>query len=414
MVVVQALYLTYHKWKNIYFGGTFMYEINGLGKRIAAFRKLQGITQEELAARLNITAQAVSKWENELSLPDISILPYLAGELNTTMDKLFGDEGILKSGASLPSFPETKNGILKLVHTVRDVACYSEKEVDTTNGDSVLFKDGSSANLKQLKIINKGPGDICFDFMDERFIEDFIDPTKTELVNFFDDIQSIEVGVNEADFQLIRSDDHRTGVKATGAPLFINGLKVLQKGDTLSIHCDHENRRNGGSGSSNKIIVTFGCDRGKNLQAGINGAGDVEVRIPFESGQASVNGSGDITVTEIGELKASINGSGDICAARVGNLSIAINGSGDFTTKEVFGSFHSTINGSGAVELGTGELERFESAIYGSGDIGAKGVSTRTANLSITGSGHIIIGRVIEESIEKHCKGSVIEVIKRG
>ena len=43
-----------------------MYNIYGFGRRIASYRKLAGLTQEELAARLNITAQAVSKWENEV------------------------------------------------------------------------------------------------------------------------------------------------------------------------------------------------------------------------------------------------------------------------------------------------------------------------------------------------------------
>ncbi|HOJ11067.1 MAG TPA: helix-turn-helix transcriptional regulator, partial [Clostridiales bacterium] len=43
-----------------------MYNVNNLGKRIASYRKFMGITQEELADRLNITAQAVSKWENDL------------------------------------------------------------------------------------------------------------------------------------------------------------------------------------------------------------------------------------------------------------------------------------------------------------------------------------------------------------
>ena len=67
-----------------------MYNIYGFGRRIASYRKLAGLTQEELAARLNITAQAVSKWENEVCFPEITILPQLAQELNTTIEKLFG------------------------------------------------------------------------------------------------------------------------------------------------------------------------------------------------------------------------------------------------------------------------------------------------------------------------------------
>ena len=50
-----------------------------LGKRIMALRKAKGWTQEQLAAQLGISAQAVSKWENDVSCPDISTLPAPGG-----------------------------------------------------------------------------------------------------------------------------------------------------------------------------------------------------------------------------------------------------------------------------------------------------------------------------------------------
>ena len=61
-----------------------------LGKRIAQYRKEQSLTQENLAERLGISSQAVSKWENDLSCPDISILPQLAEALGVTTDELLG------------------------------------------------------------------------------------------------------------------------------------------------------------------------------------------------------------------------------------------------------------------------------------------------------------------------------------
>ncbi len=63
-----------------------------LGKRIAAGRKKLGLTQDQLAEKLGITAQAVSKWENDLSCPDIATLPKLAELLGTTTDALLGRE----------------------------------------------------------------------------------------------------------------------------------------------------------------------------------------------------------------------------------------------------------------------------------------------------------------------------------
>lgn len=63
---------------------------NTLGKRIAAQRKRLGLTQEQLAEKLGITAQAVSKWENDLSCPDISVLPLLADIFGISTDELLG------------------------------------------------------------------------------------------------------------------------------------------------------------------------------------------------------------------------------------------------------------------------------------------------------------------------------------
>ena len=61
-----------------------------MGKRISDLRKSKGMTQEQLAQRVGVTAQAVSKWENDLSCPDISILPQLAEALGVTTDELLG------------------------------------------------------------------------------------------------------------------------------------------------------------------------------------------------------------------------------------------------------------------------------------------------------------------------------------
>ena len=57
---------------------------------IARYRKECGYTQEELASRLGITFQAVSKWETGQTMPEITLLPVLAGELGINVDKLLG------------------------------------------------------------------------------------------------------------------------------------------------------------------------------------------------------------------------------------------------------------------------------------------------------------------------------------
>ena len=61
-----------------------------LGKRIAKNRKRLGLTQDRLAELLGVTAQAVSKWENDQSCPDINTLPRLAKIFGITTDELLG------------------------------------------------------------------------------------------------------------------------------------------------------------------------------------------------------------------------------------------------------------------------------------------------------------------------------------
>lgn len=59
-----------------------------IGKRIAALRREKGLKQDDLAQMLEVSPQAVSKWENDQTCPDISLLPKLAKILGVTVDEL--------------------------------------------------------------------------------------------------------------------------------------------------------------------------------------------------------------------------------------------------------------------------------------------------------------------------------------
>ena len=83
-----------------------------IGKNIAKYRKAKGFTQEELGAKLGVTNQAVSKWESEVSMPDIMLLPEIATALNITLDDLYGiakePEKVSVSADDFPSFCHQK------------------------------------------------------------------------------------------------------------------------------------------------------------------------------------------------------------------------------------------------------------------------------------------------------------------
>jgi len=62
------------------------------GNRLAKLRKEHNLTQEDLAKKLNISAQAISKWENDLTAPDIDTLIKLSDIFNISLDELLKNE----------------------------------------------------------------------------------------------------------------------------------------------------------------------------------------------------------------------------------------------------------------------------------------------------------------------------------
>ena len=59
-----------------------------MGEMISSLRKKKGMTQNDLAEKMNVTDKAVSKWERNLSYPDVNSIPKLAEILGTTVEEL--------------------------------------------------------------------------------------------------------------------------------------------------------------------------------------------------------------------------------------------------------------------------------------------------------------------------------------
>lgn len=94
-----------------------------LGQRIAYYRKLRQITQEELGVKCGVSSQAVSKWENDLSAPDITLLGTIAEIFCISTDELLG----LKREVATAVKPETVNTDRLLLRIT----------VDSDDGDKV-------------------------------------------------------------------------------------------------------------------------------------------------------------------------------------------------------------------------------------------------------------------------------------
>ena len=69
-----------------------MLDIVAFGKRLAELRRKANLTQRDIAEICNVSAQAVSKWEREISCPDITLLPEIARVLGVSIAYLLGAE----------------------------------------------------------------------------------------------------------------------------------------------------------------------------------------------------------------------------------------------------------------------------------------------------------------------------------
>ena len=89
-----------------------------LGRRIARLRLAKTATQERLAKELNVSSQAVSKWENDINYPDISLLPDLARFLGVSVDELLS--GASASTQESASAQESAAGAAGVVSVADD------------------------------------------------------------------------------------------------------------------------------------------------------------------------------------------------------------------------------------------------------------------------------------------------------
>ncbi len=128
------------------------------GDTISYYRKLYSMTQEELSRQLGISAQAVSKWEQGLSSPDISLLPLIADVFHISVDELFGRKLQTEPVFDLvDSVPWEDDGKIRFaVFQGKKLMHQSETElsqgINTTN---VHFDNGSHYKINGCCRLNK-------------------------------------------------------------------------------------------------------------------------------------------------------------------------------------------------------------------------------------------------------------------
>ena len=111
-----------------------------LSENLKRYRILKNLTQEDVAGYLHVTAQSVSKWERDLSCPDVNTIPKLAEVFGISVDELMQIKA--------ESHYETKKDITLMVHTILKavalamgvgvVVLYILKELDVNSGMVML------------------------------------------------------------------------------------------------------------------------------------------------------------------------------------------------------------------------------------------------------------------------------------
>ena len=129
-----------------------------LGNRIAYYRKLNAMTQEELSYKLNVSPQAVSKWEQQLSSPDIMLLPVIAEVFHISVDELFGRKINTEPVFSLvDNVPWEDDGKIRFaVFQGKKLFNQSETELsDGLNSINIHFDYGNMYKINGICKLNK-------------------------------------------------------------------------------------------------------------------------------------------------------------------------------------------------------------------------------------------------------------------
>lgn len=125
-------------------------QMQTLGEMIASLRKEHGMTQLELATKMNVTDKAVSKWERDLSCPDVNSLPRLAALFGVSVDDLMRSKSASQPDGITSRMNKTISMVLKAIVLAMGIAVFVLsilKEIDLYSGFTMLGIGLASAGI---------------------------------------------------------------------------------------------------------------------------------------------------------------------------------------------------------------------------------------------------------------------------
>ena len=148
-----------------------------LGNNIKFYRTQKKMTQEELAELLGTTSKSISRWEQSLTYPDISLLPFIANIFEITVDELLGNKQ-----EQTVYVVEKKKPISKMVLKINIVSAEGDKvKVNLPLGIvKVMFENGSLCNINGINLVEKVDFKQVFSLIEEGVIGKLVELESAE------------------------------------------------------------------------------------------------------------------------------------------------------------------------------------------------------------------------------------------
>lgn len=450
-------------------------DIEGIGLRIKEKRTAMGLTQGDFAKKLEVTAQAVSKWETGTGYPDIYTLPEIADALNMSVDELLGvakkknvsgepekDEtplSFFEEDTDKP-FEDAEKWIQQTVGANLDtnedaVSMFKKNTAEDMEAAQKLFsdfmpmpgaaggdRDGMDADgLFGLSKLMKGFGGISKIFggaMHDDTADESENHTRsrveTETRNYSGGrISSVDCKLSGfGEIQIYGSEDGKWNAQIDAPEDLFGRIQCIEKNGKLIIDIPapvqlYLKKRS----NSVNVKVNTGFLRGSRLDLEMRGSFDANISTDFDQSKIDVAGAGDVMMDGAGKLDYSVSGSGDMHFKSAHDASIRISGSGDVSGQtiegqsaaKIFGSgdimlgsasgkFDFVSNGSGDVTIDDGFLDELNIIMSGSGGFDARRLEVVDLNVRVSGTSDVTIGCVTGRIEKTMSRMSTLNVLK--
>ena len=401
-----------------------MREVKDFGLFIANKRKELGMTQENLANIIGITPQAVSKWENGIGYPDVTLLSDIATALNVSVSELFGEE--TKMGFVVP---DTYRELPK-IYEDEQIACYSSKVVERIIAEEgkILFKDGSYAELIERCVYNQGTGEVHIVSVEE--LRNEITPKNDEkrVEKPIESFDSVELVIGGGSNEIFIEKSSSPKLEFRGTENFIKAFETTVRNGQLSVL----QKWDGGNREKGKLIIKAPFEKGDTLHVNLGGNNTVEIYVDFEktnlftSGNSSINGqmteslylkvSGNSSVeynTVKNDAVFEITGNSSISVKKIGRSKIKVSGNSSMEFLDVQNDMDIRVSGNSAISA-SGEIDSLKCEFSGNGAFEGKNLTVNTAEITITSKGKVYLKHIKKCSVERLGLHGKLYVEKRG